>query len=230
MRIGTPSTYRPPGQPLTLFIRYVPHANRALRNFNMYLNVRQPPLQSRFPLSLFSFLFPRPTPVSTPVRRSRNPSPSPPPSKRSSSIPIAPIPPASSPRGELIFSSRVDRNFRDSYERYRSTFERRRDEREREAFVKTWKGWMYYKMPWVKNHPLNPLPGLGPSMSRTGSGSLRGRGSSGTTPSTSRRSSPMSSRTPRQGSFKSGGSRAQSPAGQQHPLASEARDSGERGG
>ncbi|KIP03277.1 hypothetical protein PHLGIDRAFT_94988, partial [Phlebiopsis gigantea 11061_1 CR5-6] len=27
--------------------KYVPHANRALRNLNMYLNVRQPPLRSK---------------------------------------------------------------------------------------------------------------------------------------------------------------------------------------
>lgn len=201
--------------------RYVPHANRALRSFNMYLNVRQPPMQSRFPFNLFSFLFPRPAPVPPPPsRRSRNPSPSPPPSKRSSSIPIAPIPPTSNPRGELIFSSRVDRTFRDSYERYRSAFERRRDEREREVFVKTWKGWIYYKIPWVKHPPPGgSAPGLGSSISRTGSGSLRGRGSGGPTPSTSRRSSPMPSRTPRQGSYR--GTRAQTPPiGQQHPLAS----------
>ncbi|KAF8911383.1 hypothetical protein CPB85DRAFT_1156587, partial [Mucidula mucida] len=54
--------------------KYVPHANRALRSFNMLLNVRKP---------------------------------------------------------KLIFSSRVDKNFRESYERHRNTFERKREERAR---------------------------------------------------------------------------------------------------
>src|ERR1700759_3851973 len=94
-----------------LLDRYVPHANKALRSFNMYLNVRKPPLRSKFkfldkPLSL---LFPRPenerpqlktgeTPLrsSSPIR-SRSPS---------AARPIPTIPPATNPRGELIFSSR----------------------------------------------------------------------------------------------------------------------------
>ncbi|KAF8992755.1 hypothetical protein BDQ17DRAFT_1286925, partial [Cyathus striatus] len=32
--------------------KYVPHANRALRSFNIYLNMRQPPLRSKFPTYL----------------------------------------------------------------------------------------------------------------------------------------------------------------------------------
>ncbi|KAH9908252.1 uncharacterized protein B0H18DRAFT_1189556 [Fomitopsis serialis] len=77
------------------------------RNFNMYLNVRQPPLRSKLPafLNPFTLLFPRPTPSSVapaaPLRH-RSPSPTASRTKRSSSVPIPPIPPASSPRGELI--------------------------------------------------------------------------------------------------------------------------------
>lgn len=98
--------------------KYVPHANKALRSFNMYLNVRKPPLL----WSPFSFFFPRPETTTSTVfisKRSTNP------------VPISGIPPASNPRGELIFSSRIDKTFRESYERYRSAFERKREERER---------------------------------------------------------------------------------------------------
>ncbi|KAJ6624730.1 hypothetical protein B0H10DRAFT_717105 [Mycena sp. CBHHK59/15] len=44
----------------------------------------------------------------------------------STSVPIPPIPPTTNPRGELRFSSRVDRSFREGYERYRANFERKR--------------------------------------------------------------------------------------------------------
>lgn len=140
---------------------YVPHANRALRNFNMYLNVRQPPLRSKLPsfLNPFTLLFPRPTPApSAPVvpTRRRSPSPNAGRTKRSSSVPIPPIPPASNPRGELIFSSRVERSFRESYERYRAAFERRRGERERMEREKTWWGWMLSKLSWSKPPPMPP--------------------------------------------------------------------------
>jgi hypothetical protein len=39
---------------------------------------------------------------------------------------IPPIPPSQNPRGELIFSSRVEKNFRERYEYYREGFEKRR--------------------------------------------------------------------------------------------------------
>ncbi|KAG5635012.1 hypothetical protein H0H81_012729 [Sphagnurus paluster] len=146
--------------------KYVPHANRALRSFNMYLNVRKPPLRSQFPLNPLAFFFPRPaeheptTAPSTP----RTPTPTPPPTppsastasndsspvtrtlpprrlsprpKPPTSLPIPAIPPASNPRGELIFSSRVDRSFRDAYERYRASFERKRTAKERERRLAT---------------------------------------------------------------------------------------------
>ncbi|CAL1709428.1 unnamed protein product [Somion occarium] len=193
--------------------RYVPHANRALRNFNMYLNVRQPPLRSKLPFNPFSFLFPRPSPSSTPSpsspsSRRRSPSPKRA-TKRSSSVPISPIPPASNPRGELIFSSRVDRSFRESYDRYRAAFERRREERERAAYQATWIGWLHMKLfrippastgaSSVPSGTATPVGGT-PALARTGSatGSHRGRGG-GTgslpgTPSSSRRPSPVPTR------------------------------------
>ncbi|EPT01201.1 hypothetical protein FOMPIDRAFT_1120828 [Fomitopsis schrenkii] len=161
--------------------RYVPHVNRALRNLNMYLNVRQPPLRSKLPsfLNPFTLLFPRPTPTPSPPTipaRRRSPSPQTSRTKRSSSVPIPPIPPASNPRGELIFSSRVDRSFRESYERYRTAFERRRGERERMEREKTWCGWMLSKLSWSKSPPMSPaLPpgGVVGSRLRTESGPSR---------------------------------------------------------
>lgn len=55
-------------------------------------------------------------------------------------LPLSPIPPSTNPRGELIFSARVDRAFRDGYERYRAAFERARAERERGALATTVRG------------------------------------------------------------------------------------------
>ena len=191
------------------FSRYVPHANRALRNLNMYLNVRQPPLRSKLPFALlFAKLFPRTPPSPTPSSRAasptaegkrRSPSPDARPAKRSSSVPIAPIPPANNPRGELIFSSRVDRTFRDAYERYRNAFERKREERERAAFEKTWLGWFQVRVLRLRAPAAASAiagtagSGTATPVGRTGSlsGSVRGRASPAGTPSSSRRSSPV---------------------------------------
>lgn len=112
----------------------------------MHLNMRQPNpiLKSYIPLP---FLRPSSSPSPTP---SSSPSPSPPLSKVQThtqtqtlshpptrTTPLKPtiipsIPPTTNPRGELIFSSRVDRSFREGYERYRAAFERRREEKARE--------------------------------------------------------------------------------------------------
>jgi len=199
--------------------RYVPHANRALRNFNMYLNLRQPPLRSRIPFTFFrsapsSHNLP-PSPL-RPSNSPRPPSPTRPLSKRSpSAVPITPIPPSSNPRGELIFSSRVDRSFRDSYDRYRSAFERRREEKERNTFfTQTYIGRFLAALPWNPLGPWPPpLPSLiepagkgekGPDGSRFGhsakrsvsgsSTSTSNRGRLGNTPCGSRKSSPAPSR------------------------------------
>ncbi|GJE93645.1 hypothetical protein PsYK624_098050 [Phanerochaete sordida] len=197
--------------------KYVPHANRALRNLNMYLNVRQPPLRSKLPFArFFALLFPR-TPSSPPPAspaapaaeprtgsaRRRSPSPAPAAAqKRASSVPLAPIPPAQHPRGELIFSSRVDRHFRDAYERYRAAFERRRGERERAAHEATWAGWLAARV--LRVRPPAPAPAAGSGAAtpvgvvRAGSAvSVRGRASPAGTPSSSRRSSPVPRRSPR---------------------------------
>ncbi|TEB26982.1 hypothetical protein FA13DRAFT_987510 [Coprinellus micaceus] len=49
--------------------KYVPHANRALRSFNMVLNVRRPPLRSKFAWAGWNplnFFFPRPHEATAP--------------------------------------------------------------------------------------------------------------------------------------------------------------------
>ncbi|KAH7882871.1 hypothetical protein F5I97DRAFT_1938805 [Phlebopus sp. FC_14] len=170
--------------------RYVPHANKALRSFNMYLNVRKPPLRSKFVLNPLSLLFPAPPTLVETGNRSPTRSP---PTDRTTSVPISPIPPATNPRGELIFSSRVDRSFRESYERYRAAFERKRQERERVAALKTWFGWFHLQMPWNKQQ-LVAQPVVSATQVRTASSSTRERGTGGVaaTPSSSRRPSPMS--------------------------------------
>ncbi|KAF8878806.1 hypothetical protein CPB84DRAFT_1793853 [Gymnopilus junonius] len=166
--------------------KYVPHANRALRSFNVYLNVRRPPLRSKFYWNPLSFFFPRPNEQSY-SSRSRSPSPTSRNRPRSASTtrPIPTIPPSNNPRGELIFSSRVDKTFRESYERYRATFERRREEKLYNERRKTWYGkLMFWRRPPSQSTSANG--GGPPPPSRTPSNtSSRGRGSrSGTPPST----------------------------------------------
>lgn len=60
---------------------------------------------------------------------------------------MAQIPPSANPRGELIFSSRVDRSFREGYERYRTAFEKRREEKAREEIIRSGRKW------WAKGVP-----------------------------------------------------------------------------
>ncbi|KAJ8520516.1 hypothetical protein ONZ45_g2680 [Pleurotus djamor] len=137
--------------------KYVPHANRALRSFNMFLNVRKPPLRSKLGFNPLQFFFPRPDPpVPTPTDSApASPPQSPIPTRsisrsRSTPMPISPIPPSTNPRGELIFSSRVDQNFRESYEKYRATFERHKLEKDNLARMQ--RGW--FGVSWLRlNHP-----------------------------------------------------------------------------
>ncbi|KAH9915151.1 uncharacterized protein BXZ73DRAFT_92658 [Epithele typhae] len=209
--------------------RYVPQANRALRNFNMHLNTRQPPLRAKLPFNPFAFLFarPPPPPASPPasptpaIVRRRSPSPSRSPGgagggaaggRRGSSVPIPPIPPAANARGELIFSSRVDRAFREAYDRYRAQFERRREERERAAYARTWLGWAHLQMPWMRRPVGGAGQGQGQGQGQVGTGtgtgtntpvgSLRGmpRTRVASSPAGSRRSSPAPGRSGRRAS------------------------------
>jgi hypothetical protein len=180
---------------------YVPHANRALRNFNMYLNMRQAPRSS--PYNPLSYLFPRPSSPpsgSMSSNRARSASPTRLGKRSSSAVPMPSIPPTTNPRGVLIFSSRVDRSFREAYERHRATFERKRDEREREAAARTWSGWFLQKMPWSRAPlPIADSSASTPARSRVGSLALRtraaARSSSGSS-AHSRKSTPAQSPDP----------------------------------
>jgi len=180
---------------------YVPHANRALRNFNMYLNMRQAPRRS--PYNPLSYLFPRPSLASASQSRPRSPSPTQLGRRSSSAVPMPSIPPTTNPRGELIFSSRVERTFREAYERYRAAFERKRDERERQVAGRTWSGWFSQKMPW--NRAPTPTADSStptPLQSRVGSLAMRGRTgaqSSNASLAPSRRSTPAQSPEPDRG-------------------------------
>lgn len=197
--------------------RYVHHANRTLRNFNMHLNVRHPPLPSRVLVNPFSSLSNRDSTKNAPSSSLRYESRSPSLEggrKRGQSVPIPPIPPSTNPRGELIFSARVDRSFRESYERYRASFERKREERELVAAAQTWWGWQVWPWNWLRRRASPPKSFIrGHSPSESVSSTTRGRGSdteSGTsTPGSSRRPSPVPS------SFGKarGGSRAGMPPG-----------------
>ncbi|KAJ7216384.1 hypothetical protein GGX14DRAFT_533817 [Mycena pura] len=147
--------------------KYVPHANRALRSFNMYLNVRKPSLRSTIRLNPLSFFFPHAVEES-PSANSSTPSRSPSPARMAStstSVTIPPMPPTTNPRGELRFSSRVDRTFRDGYERYRANFERRRAQQELLVHAQTWFGRV--RWPWGEREAAPASAGL------SGSGSAR---------------------------------------------------------
>lgn len=161
------------------------HANRALRSFNMYLNVKYRPLRSRIFVNPLAFLSRgeegevQPPSLRTPSPDRRR--------KRGTSVPIPPIPPSSNPRGELIFSSRVDRNFRESYERYRAAFERKREEHQLTEAAKTWRGWRAWPWNWFQRRLL-PSP---QTRGHSPSNSIASTESAASTPGSSRRSSPV---------------------------------------
>lgn len=142
----------------------------------MYLNMRQAPRRS--PFDPLSYLFPRSSfsGTSAPPSRARSSSPTRLGKRSSSTVPMPSIPPTTNPRGELIFSSRVERGFREAYERYRTAFERKRDERERQAAAHTWYGWFLQKFPWSRPAPIPTESATStPSQSRIGSVAVRGR-------------------------------------------------------
>jgi hypothetical protein len=103
----------------------------------MYLNMRLP----RFSLlSHIPWYNPSPPAPSAPVPAPTKTTTSKLGTRRQSTNTVmATIPTSSNPRGELIFSSRVDKPFREGYERYRAAFERRREEKQRGERGRGWK-------------------------------------------------------------------------------------------
>ncbi|KAK8850321.1 hypothetical protein IAR55_004238 [Kwoniella newhampshirensis] len=158
---------------------YINHSNRALRPLNMHLNMRRarPSFLAYIPFlppSLRPVLPAQPPHPSIPaIATAGSSKPAPPArsnpllppsvsmnsSRRASGTPptvMPSIPASTNPRGELIFSSRVDRSFREGYERYRAAFERRREEKAREeARIHGGAGWLI----WVrKGRKASPSP------------------------------------------------------------------------
>ncbi|SPO28841.1 uncharacterized protein UTRI_05156_B [Ustilago trichophora] len=129
--------------------KFVPQANRSLRNFNMYLNTRTASSSPWW--SLGRLLQPRHPPTSTLASTashsatadiSRSPS-------SASSTPrraLSSIPPAQNSRGELIFSNKVSSDFREGYQRYRAAFERRRAEKMAAKRAQSWKRWFDFAL------------------------------------------------------------------------------------
>ncbi|GFZ48356.1 hypothetical protein JCM24511_06104 [Saitozyma sp. JCM 24511] len=118
---------------------YITHSNKALRPLNLHLNMRRarPSLLAHLPAALRPSLPPVVPPKAVGLGKGAGPGTGLT-TRRASTTVMAQIPPSSNPRGELIFSSRVDRAFREGYERYRAAFERRREERAREGKVQWW--------------------------------------------------------------------------------------------
>jgi hypothetical protein len=221
MRIGASGDVEFAARCSTAGARYVPHANKALRGLNMYLNTRRPPLRARLPFPFLGMLFARPPPSSAPPSRPPSLPPSPDPSPPQSplisvdpsapvtrtlpaprpvraptaggGVPLAPIPPAQGARGELIFSARVPPQFRDSYVRYRAAFERARAGRERARLRRTWPGALWV---WVADAVgLGDAAGAAPGAAGAGAGSAPGT----PTPGVSRAPTPNRASTPAPG-------------------------------
>lgn len=119
----------------------------------MYLNMRLP----RFSLLAYIPWYNPSTTTSPPTSQTQ-----PKLARRGSTNTVmATMPLSSNPRGELIFSSRVDKSFREGYERYRAAFERRREEKQREQRGRSW------RVGWSRGlSPINVVPT--PPMSRRG--------------------------------------------------------------
>ncbi|KAG8863280.1 hypothetical protein FRB96_008771 [Tulasnella sp. 330] len=200
-------------------IGYVSHANKTLRSFNMYLNVRPRPMSSMWIMRVLrsshrneGIVSPPLTPITTAFSRRRTrdnfssysapstPSPIGPEKQdlgnlnltdadsvvtRAQPTPvttrpqrtggggigaqITPIPPPTNPRGELIFNSRVDKTFRESYERYRTAYERAKEEWDRKVYEerakKAWWSWFLMRRIGQSNNvvPTTPTTSRSPS-------------------------------------------------------------------
>lgn len=157
----------------SLTTSYINHSNRSLRPLNMYFNVRRARGGYWDMLPLPASLRPSPAPlkaVSNTSSLSEKRAPGHRPSTRrvsnsSSHTVMAQIPPSSNPRGELIFSSRVDPHFEEGYKRYRAAFERRREERAREEAKMRGPWWLS----WARHGGISssPQPASQPSSRRS---------------------------------------------------------------
>ena len=128
--------------------RFVPQANRSLHTFNMHLHMPRSSWTGswRMPWSSPSF---DGSDASGEPRACHGPFSD---GRRPRSIFSHHGTPRTSPtqneRGELIFSSRVDHEFREGYERYRNAFERKRREKlkaQQRHQPALWDSWPFFK-------------------------------------------------------------------------------------
>ncbi|CEH13975.1 UNCHARACTERIZED [Ceraceosorus bombacis] len=112
---------------------FVPQANRALRYFNLYLNVRSPPAVHLF--SLLSAGDANPAGVSSPALATPG-----------SGLVFNP-PSPTNPRGELLFFPRVSTAFKEGYVRYRAAYERRRSTQINSRNMQSWT-WRLFHFRW----------------------------------------------------------------------------------
>ena len=129
-------------------VRFVPQANRSLHTFNMHLHMPRSSWMGswRMPWSSPSL---NGGDASGETRACHGPFSD---GRRPRSIfPHHGTPTTSPPpneRGELIFSSRVDHDFREGYERYRNAFERKRHEKikaQQRHQPALWDSWPFFK-------------------------------------------------------------------------------------
>lgn len=151
--------------------RFVPQANRSLRTFNMYLNMRTSTIQSPWFAWLPFGRAPRKEalsggPLAKPrasLGSARFVLPSTPRifQRRGAGQPMAPT---RNERGEIVFSSRVDAQFREGYERYRNAFERKRKEKLQAQRTSRayWLSFLWTSVP-PKPRPAPPRPGAASS-------------------------------------------------------------------
>lgn len=118
--------------------KFVPQSNRSLRGFNMYLNTRVA-TSARW-WSWLPFLTDSPNHKPASAKSTANGSSSSLTTQRRAML--AGIPPSQNTRGELIFSTKVDTDFREGYEKYRAAFERRRAEKMAAKRALSWKRWL----------------------------------------------------------------------------------------
>ncbi|SPO28013.1 uncharacterized protein UTRI_05156 [Ustilago trichophora] len=168
--------------------KFVPQANRSLRNFNMYLNTRTASSSQWWSLGRLSQRRQQPSSNGTTTATdsgtadiSRSPSSGTSTPRRA----LSSIPPAQNSRGELIFSNKVSPDFREGYQRYRAAFERRRAEKMAAKRAQSWKRWFDFA--------------LGRSVNPPAKSALAARQSTTAEPRTKtiRSSKPRSTRTPR---------------------------------
>ena len=126
--------------------KFVPQANRSLRNFNMYLNTRTASSSRWYSLGWLGRSQPSSSSPATSHAGTSDLGRTPSSGAATPRRALSSIPPAQNSRGELIFSNKVSPEFREGYERYRAAFERRRAEKVAAKRAQSWKRWFDFAL------------------------------------------------------------------------------------